>query len=400
MVTRTGSKAVGLARLSLTRGLISAATAAVAIVWRYAAFVFSNSAFLTGLLDTAYTLAFAAASYWLTTRRTPLSGRISIVASGLISAAVTVVLALLIPLHAYLWLLLPAIVIGVVMGVNYPAWYSQLRRGRDSNELHGQIGPYEAFRVVAVLGGTAGGGLVAHLLGLESTTLLIAVVFAAGGALALTFPRSDAEAPPDREQTGNPAHHDPEVLHRVRLLFGLLAALQLMLAPIVAVTPVLAVEGIDGGIAHVGVLFALYGAGSVLQILTTRAAASGVGVRVLVSAPLTLMLACAVLAAIRETMVSAGLLVVSFGFGVASIGTLINAEIQSSVHESVRDQRVSTLALIFSIPLAVGSGLWGLAADFLAVPTIAIITTTLTAAIAFLLLVSWRRVSGRWSKSR
>ncbi|ETW24216.1 hypothetical protein MGAST_09745 [Mycobacterium gastri 'Wayne'] len=385
----------------MTRGLISAATASIAVVWRYAAFIFTGSAFLTGLLDTAYTLAFAAASYWLTTRGAALSGRTSIVASGLVSATVTMVMALLIPLHQYLWLLLPAMVIGAVTGVNYPAWYSQLRRGRDSNELYGQIGPYEAFRVAAILGGTAGGGLVAHLLGLQPASSLIAVVFAAGGGLALTFPRPNAVAAPHRKQPGNPAHaDDPVVYHRVRLLFGLLAALQLMLAPIVAVTPVLAVEGVDGGVAQVGVLFALYATGSVLQVFTTRAAARGVGVRVLVTVPLTLMLTCAVLAAVRDTMVSAGLLMVSFGFGVASIGTLINAEIQSAVHESVRDRHVSTLALIFSIPLAIGSGLWGLAADFLAVPTIATITTLVTAAIAALLLVSWRRVSGRWGKSR
>lgn len=71
-------------------------------MWRYAGFAFTNSAFLTGLLDTAYTLAFAIASYWLTIRRAPLSGRTVIVASGLISAAVIMVMALLTPLHAYL----------------------------------------------------------------------------------------------------------------------------------------------------------------------------------------------------------------------------------------------------------------------------------------------------------
>ncbi|OOK75866.1 putative membrane protein [Mycobacterium kansasii] len=58
----------------LARGLIAAATAAFATMWRYAGFAFTNSAFLTGLLDTAYTLAFAIASYWLTIRRAPLSG--------------------------------------------------------------------------------------------------------------------------------------------------------------------------------------------------------------------------------------------------------------------------------------------------------------------------------------
>ncbi|GFP51331.1 hypothetical protein LAUMK22_05251 [Mycobacterium kansasii] len=369
-------------------------------MWRYAGFAFTNSAFLTGLLDTAYTLAFAIASYWLTIRRAPLSGRTVIVASGLISAAVIMVMALLTPLHAYLWLLLPTVVVGVVLGVIYPAWYSQLRRGRDSNELYRQLGPYEAVRVVAILIGTAGIGLVAHVLGLEPATLMIAAVFAVGGSVALTFPRSDPDDIPAPQQTETPPRPaDREIDHRVRLLFGLLAALQLMLAPIVAVTPVLAVEGIDGGVAHVGLLFDLYSAGGVLQFVTTRAAAHGIGVRVLVSAPLALMLGSATAASVLDDMVSAAFLMVSFGFGVASIGTLINAEIQSSVHESERDQHVATFALILSVAFAVGSGLWGLAADFLPVPTIAIITTVSTAVIAALLLVSWRRVSGRWSKS-
>ncbi|KZS69161.1 hypothetical protein A4G29_12685 [Mycobacterium kansasii] len=388
VVTRTAGSTVGLVRLVLTRGLISAATAAIAVIWRYAAFAFTDSAFLTGLLDTAYTLAFAAASYWMTTQRARLSGRTSIVASALISAAVVVAMALLTPSQQYLWLLLPALVIGVATGVNYPAWYAQLRHGRDSSELYGRIGVYEAFRVAAVLGGTAGGGLVAQLVGLESTTVLIAIVFAAGGSLALSFPRlhSGAAKP---EQTRPTAHPDgPEVHDRIRLWFGLLAAVQLMLAPIVAVTPVLAVASGAGGVGHVGVLFALYGAGSVLQVVTTRAASCGVSVRLLVSVPLGLMLACAVLAAVRSTTLTTGILMVSFGFGVASIGTLINAEIQTSAHESLRDRRVSTFALIFSIPLAVGSGLWGLAADFITVPTIAIMATIATAAIAALLLRS------------
>lgn len=40
-----------------------------------------------------------------------------------------------------------------------------------------------------------------------------------------------------------------------------------------------------------------------------------------------------------------------------------------------------------------------LAADFVAVPIIAIIATILTALIAILLLVVWRQVSGRWGRS-
>lgn len=193
--------AVGLARLTLARGLFSAGNAAIAVVWGYAVFVINNSAFLTGLLDTGYTLAFAAASSWLTIRHQLLAARTSIVVNGLISATVTAAVGLLTALNDYVWLLLLVVVIGVGTGVNYPAWFAQLRRGRDGNELHGQIGTYESFRVVAVLSGTAGGGLLAHVLGLKPTTLLIAVAFATGGLLALTFPRSDGLPAPDQPAT-------------------------------------------------------------------------------------------------------------------------------------------------------------------------------------------------------
>lgn len=396
------SRTVGLVRLSLTRGLISAASAAIAVVWGYAVFVVNHSAFLTGLLNTAYTLAFAAASSWLTMRYHGQSGRNTIVATGLIRAATVAAIALLAPLNAFGSLLSLVLVVGAATGATFPAWYSEFRRGRDGTPLHAEIGTYESFRVLAVLGGTVGGGLVAHLLGLQTTMLVIAAMYAAGGLLALTFSNAETTEPnrtaPAEPASTPPGHRDRQVNHRVQLLFGLLAVLQLMLSPITAVTPVLAVEGVDGSVADVGLLIGLYGAGSVMQFITTKAAARGVGVRVLVSAPLALMLGCASLATAWDTVVSAGILMVAFGFGVASISTLINAEIQASVHESKRDKRVSTYALVFSLPQAIGSGVWGLVADFLAVPTIAIIATASTALIAFLLLVSWRQVSGSWGR--
>jgi len=305
-----------------------------------------------------------------------------------------VVLGLLLSPNDYWWRLLLVVVIGAIMGLSYPAWYALLRRGRDGDEFYGQIGIYESCRVVAVLLGTSGCGLLGRLLGLETTTVLIAVVFAAGGLLALSFPRSRAgDRMPPKRADGPVGPLDAQVHHRIRLLFGLLAAIQLMLAPIVAVVAVLAVRDDHGGVAQVGLLSSLFGAGSAAQFVTTKVAARGVNVRVLVSAILTLMLGCAVLAAVWDTAVTDALLMVSFGFGVTSIGTLINAEIQLSVPESVRDRYVSGFALVFALPLAAGSSLWGLAADYLPVPTIAVISTTSTCVVAILLL-AWRRVSG------
>lgn len=55
--------------------------------------------------------------------------------------------------------------------------------------------------MVAILIGTAGIGLVAHVLGLEPATLMIAAVFAVGGSVALTFPRSDPDDIPAPQQT-------------------------------------------------------------------------------------------------------------------------------------------------------------------------------------------------------
>ncbi|WP_133056467.1 MFS transporter [Mycobacterium decipiens] len=390
-MTRTGGVSVGLA--SLARGLFSAATAAIAVICRYAAFVITDSAFLTGLLDTAYTLAFAGAAYWLASGRAPMSARTSIVVGGLVSAAATAVVGLLTPLREYVWLVLLLLVIGVVTGLNYPAWYSLLRGGREVNELREWIGTYESVRIGAILVGTAGSGLVAHQLGLEATMVLVASVFAAVGLLALAFPRQRVGDPSQPEHTEPPpVHFDVAIHRRIRLLLGLLAAMQLMVAPIIAVTPVLAVEGVDGGIAHVGVLFALFSAGAALQFVAMNAVARGVRAPVLVAITVALMLGSAVLAAVWDTVVSAGLLMASFGFGVASIGTLVNAEIQTSLPEALRDQYVSKYALIAAIPFAVGSGLWGLTADFVPVPNIAVVSTVLIAAA---LLLVWRWVRGR-----
>jgi predicted MFS family arabinose efflux permease len=240
---------------------------------------------------------------------------------------------------------------------------------------------------VAVLAGALSGGLLAHHLGLQRTALVIGAVFAAAGLLALTIPRSDAS-----EQTGTGAKGKrrdlaaPGVYRRIRLRLGLLAAIQLVLAPIVAVIPVLAIEGVDGDARHVGMLTALYGLGSMFQILATKAVLHGVAPRIVVSTCLALLVACAVWALIRDSLVSAAGLMVSFGFGVASIGTLVNTAIQTSVPEEGRDHYVARFALVYTVPLAVGSGLWGLLADFVPVPTIAVISTVL---VVTLLPAAW-----------
>lgn len=389
-MARAADQTISLARLSATRGLFSSATSAIAIVWGYAVFVIDNSALATGLIDAAYTLSFAAASTWLSIRNHRLAARTAVVVGGLIAASVLAVTGLVTGLRDYLWLLLLAVVIGLVTGTNYPAWYSLLRQAGGGDQLVRRIGSYESLRVVAVLGGTVSAGLIAHIMGVEPTGLLIAGAFAAGSFLALSIPRlakRDHEVP---QQARTPGVPDADVARRVRVLYGLLAVIQLILAPIVAVTPVLAVESVGGGAAHVGILAALYGAGGALQFLVTKAA-RGAAVHVPVSAVLVLMLASATTAVVVDNFFSAGLLMASFGFGVASIGTLINAEIQSSAPESERDRRVATFALVFSLPMAVGSGLWGLGADFVTVPALAVIASGLTAALAALVfLTQWR----------
>lgn len=381
-----------MAPLLLTRGLFSMAAAMVAVTCGYEAFAATDSAFLTGLIDTAYTLAFAGAAFWAGRRHQPLPPRASIAVGAILAAAVIGLAGVLTPLALYSLPLLVALVVGGFMGLNYATWYSLLRRGSEGEELLGQIGTYESFRVFAVLLGSVGGGVVAHAIGFESTLLVVAAALVGGGLAVLRLPVGTKVVPPegraeagresdigptDTARTVAPGAPDVHVRRRILLMYCLLGSVQFLLAPISSVTPVLAAESHRGSVAHVGVLFGLYGLGSVLQVVTTRIAARGVAAEPLVLLLLPGMIGAALLAAVWTADVSAGLLMLSFGFGVASIGTLINGKIQASVPESMRHKYVSNFAVIFALPWAAGSAAWGLAADFVPVPTIAVFATVL-----------------------